>query len=138
MHDNKCEVILWRDNVLGMCHCEKRALAARLAEAERLLRTIVYDRVTHIEGFERWVRLYPDDEGAVERLLGPSAPVSANPYPEQLQGEVDELKDRLRRTEPFVRAWEFDGKFARAKDQQVLIAEFDAMKASDSASGVQK
>ena len=35
MHDNKCEVILWRDNVLGMCHCEKRALAARLAEAER-------------------------------------------------------------------------------------------------------
>jgi hypothetical protein len=48
---------------------ENAALAARLAEARELLSTIVNDRVTHVEGPERWVRLYPEDEANIRALL---------------------------------------------------------------------
>jgi hypothetical protein len=35
-----------------------------------ILRTIAKDRVTHVEGPERWVRLYPEDEWRIDAALG--------------------------------------------------------------------
>ena len=36
------------------------------------------------------------------------------------------MRDLLKRAEPFVRVWEFDGKFGRAKEQTALLAEIAA------------
>ena len=57
------------DAYVDLAEAQIDALRARCEAAEGLLRRIVNDRVTHIEGPERWVRLYPEDEDAARRIL---------------------------------------------------------------------